>query len=136
MSPEEVKKDAQQDETQAPTDAQASDNTAGDEVKPHDLTPLNETANGGESGNIDLLLDVTVPVVAQLGTTEMRIGEILKLVPGSIIELDKLAGEPVDLYVRGKLIAQGEVVVVEENFGVRMTQIISPKQGVEALTAG
>ncbi len=135
MAPDEVKKDAQQEEAQASADKQPADSSANDEVKTHDLTPLNETANGGESGNIDLLLDVTVPVVAQLGTTEMRIGEILKLVPGSIIELNKLAGEPVDLYVRGKLIAQGEVVVVDENFGVRMTQIVSPKQGVEALTA-
>ena len=77
-----------------------------------------------------------MPVVAHLGSTEMRIRDILRLVPGSIVELDKLAGEPVDLFVRGKLFAQGEVVIVDESFGVRVTKIVEHKEGIEGLTAG
>jgi flagellar motor switch protein FliN/FliY len=94
-------------------------------VRPHDLAPLNPGASAGEPGNMDLLLDVPVPVVAQLGSTEMRIREILRLTPGSVVALDKLAGEPVDLFVRGQLFAQGEVVIVDESFGIRVTKIVS-----------
>lgn len=86
----------------------------------------------GEPANLDLLMDVSVPVVAQLGSTNMRIRDILRLTPGSIVELDKLAGEPVDLFVRGQLFAQGEVVVVDENFGIRVTKIISPDSRTDA----
>lgn len=74
---------------------------------------------------MDLLMDVSVPVVAQLGATEMRIRDILRLTPGSIVELDKLAGEPVDLLVRGQLFAQGEVVVVDDSFGIRVTRVVA-----------
>ncbi len=94
-------------------------------VRPHDLAPLNPAAAGSVAGNMDLLLDVPVPVVAQLGSTEMRIREILRLTPGSVVALDKLAGEPVDLFVRGQLFAQGEVVIVDESFGIRVTKIVS-----------
>ena len=121
-----------------PTDGQTA--TAQEEpenttVREHDLSPLTESAGhrahvgaprpNGEGGNIDLLMDVSVPVVAQLGSTEMRIKDILQLLPGSIVELEKLAGEPVDLLVRGQLFAQGEVVVVDESFGVRISKIIT-----------
>ena len=101
-------------------------------VRPITLTPLAAGAPAGETGNIDLLMDVSVPVVAQLGSTEMRIKDILKLAPGSIVELDKLAGEPVDLLVRGQLFAQGEVVVVDDNFGIRVTKIVSPADKAES----
>jgi len=94
-------------------------------VRPHDLPPLNPASAAGEAGNMDLLMDVSVPVVAQLGSTEMRIREILRLTPGSVVALDKLAGEPVDLFVRGQLFAQGEVVIVDESFGIRVTKIVS-----------
>ena len=94
-------------------------------VRPHDLAPLSPAAAAGEAGNMDLLMDVSVPVVAQLGSTEMRIRDILRLTPGSVVALDKLAGEPVDLFVRGQLFAQGEVVIVDESFGIRVTKIVS-----------
>ena len=77
---------------------------------------------------MDLLMDVSVPVVAQLGSTEIKIKDILNLLPGSIVELEKLAGEPVDLLVRGQAFAQGEVVVVDENFGVRITKILTSNE--------
>ncbi len=76
--------------------------------------------------NMNLLMDVQMTLTVELGRTKMYIKEILGLGEGSIIELDKLAGEPVDLLVNGKLIAKGEVVVIDENFGVRVTDIVSP----------
>ena len=71
-------------------------------------------------------MDVQMSLTVELGRTKMYIKDILGLGEGSIIELDKLAGEPVDLLVNGKLIAKGEVVVIDENFGVRVTDIVSP----------
>ncbi|HEV8635352.1 MAG TPA: flagellar motor switch protein FliN, partial [Chloroflexota bacterium] len=91
-------------------------------------------AGGGESaGNIDLLMDVNLKVSVQLGRATMSIRDILELGPGFVIELDKLAGEPVDILVNDKPIARGEVVVVDENFGVRVVDIISPAKRVTAL---
>nr|HPQ52360.1 flagellar motor switch protein FliN [Spirochaetota bacterium] len=78
--------------------------------------------------NINLLLDVKLALTVELGRTTMLVKDILGLGEGSIIELDKLAGEPVDLLVNGKLIARGEVVVIDENFGVRVTDIVSPAE--------
>lgn len=78
-----------------------------------------------ESQNIGLLLDVNLPVSIELGRTTMAIEDILNLGPGSVVELNKLAGEPVDLLVNNKMIAKGEVVVVDENFGIRVTHLIA-----------
>ena len=114
-------------------EAYNAENSESGEVHDHNLSPLANGASGGEGGNIDLLMDISVPVVAQLGGTEMQIRNILELVPGSIIELDKLAGDPVDLYVRGKLFAQGEVVVVDDSFGIRVTKIVNPEAKNQAL---
>lgn len=76
---------------------------------------------------VDLILDVALNVRVELGSTHMTVEEVLALSPGSVVELDRLAGEPVDIVVNDRLIAKGEVVVVEENFGVRVTEIISAK---------
>jgi flagellar motor switch protein FliN/FliY len=83
--------------------------------------------------SIDLLLDVKMPIAIELGRTEMAISEILNLGPGSVVELNKLAGEPVDLLVNGRVIARGEVVVVDENFGVRITLLMSPQERLKSL---
>ncbi|MBW7858653.1 MAG: flagellar motor switch protein FliN [Leptonema sp. (in: Bacteria)] len=88
---------------------------------------ISTTVQGLASPNLDLLLDVQMTVTVELGRTKKYIKEILLLGEGSILELDKLAGEPVDLLVNGKLIAKGEVVVIDENFGVRVTDIVSSK---------
>lgn len=77
--------------------------------------------------NLDMLLDIPLSVTVELGRTKKNVEEILELTQGSIIELDKLAGEPVDVLVNNKLIAKGEVVVIDENFGVRVTDIVSPR---------
>jgi flagellar motor switch protein FliN len=78
-----------------------------------------------DRSNLDVLLHVPLSVTAELGTCKMSVEEVLKLGAGSIIELDRLAGGPVDLMVNNKLIARGEVVAVDENFGVRVTELIS-----------
>jgi flagellar motor switch protein FliN/FliY len=86
-----------------------------------------------ESGNIGLIMDVSMEMTVELGRTRKLIKEILGMGEGTIIELDKLAGEPVDILVNHKLIAKGEVVVIDENFGVRVTEIVSPMERVSDL---
>jgi flagellar motor switch protein FliN/FliY len=83
--------------------------------------------------NLNLLLDIPLKVTVELGRTKKQIKEILELSQGSIIELDKLAGEPVDILVNNKLIAKGEVVVIDENFGVRVTDIVSPTDRIQKI---
>ncbi|TZE83344.1 flagellar motor switch phosphatase FliY [Calorimonas adulescens] len=93
------------------------------EVKPAIFQELSETP-GAVTSNIDLIMDVPLDVTVELGRTRKTIKEILEIGTGSVIELDKIAGEPVDILVNGKIIAKGEVVVIDENFGVRITDII------------
>ena len=89
--------------------------------------------NGQESGNIGLIMDVYMEMTVELGRTRKLIREILAMGEGTIIELDKLAGEPVDILVNHKLIAKGEVVVIDENFGVRVTEIVSPAERMHGM---
>ncbi|GEM00780.1 flagellar motor switch protein FliN/FliY [Halolactibacillus halophilus] len=86
-----------------------------------------------EKRNLDMLLDIPLQVTVELGRTKRAVKDILELSTGSILELDKLAGEPVDIHVNNKLIAQGEVVVIDENFGVRVTEIISQSDRLKKL---
>lgn len=90
-------------------------------------------AKATSASNIDMLLDVKMPVSIELGRTDLPISEILTIGPGSVVELDKLAGEPVDLLVNDKIVAKGEVVVVDENFGVRITMLMSPEERLKSL---
>ncbi|WDW08003.1 flagellar motor switch phosphatase FliY [Priestia aryabhattai] len=87
----------------------------------------------GDSRNLDMLLDIPLQVTVELGRTKRTVQEILALSSGAIIELDKLAGEPVDILINSKLIAKGEVVVIDENFGVRVTDIISQRDRINKL---
>ncbi len=86
-----------------------------------------------EAQNIELLLDVPLQITVELGRTRRKIRDVLAMGPGSVVELDRLAGEAVDILVNGKLIAKGEVVVIDENFGVRITDIVSPAERVRNL---
>jgi flagellar motor switch protein FliN/FliY len=83
--------------------------------------------------DIDFLLDVPLEITVELGRTKMLIKDLLHLGQGSVIELDKIAGEPAEILVNGKLLARGEVVVVNEKFGVRLTDIISPAERIRQL---
>lgn len=97
-------------------------------VQPVQFAPLVSGVGSQLEANIDFIADVPLQITVELGRTRKLIREILELVPGSIVELDKLAGEPVDVLVNGRLIARGEVVVIDENFGVRVTDIIHPHE--------
>lgn len=79
------------------------------------------------TGNIELLMDVSLRVTVELGRTRMQLSQILELQHGSVVELDRLAGDPVDVFVNDCLIARGEVVVVDDKFGVRITEMIAAK---------
>ncbi len=82
---------------------------------------------------LDLLLDVPLQISVELGKTKMTIQELLALAPGSVIELDKLAGEPLDVVINGRLVARGEAVVVNEKFGVRITDVVSRAERIARL---
>jgi flagellar motor switch protein FliN len=97
-------------------------------VRAAELPELSGLPSGGPGYNIDLLLGVNLQVAVEIGRTTLPIREVLALTPGSIIELDKLAGEKVDILINGRPIAQGEVVVVDENFGVRITDVVARQQ--------
>ena len=98
-------------------------------VQPVQFTPFNPMMSGiVQPENIDLLMDVPLEVTVELGRTSKSIKEILDFTPGTIIELNRLAGEPIDVLVNGKFVAKGEVVVMEEAFGIRVTEITKQRQ--------
>ncbi len=97
-----------------------------------------ETVKENDSGqkekyDIDLILDIPLDVSVELGKVRMLVNNLLQLGQGSIIELDKPVGEPLEIYINNKLIARGEVVVVEEKFGIRVTDIVSPLERVKSM---
>jgi len=97
------------------------------------FAPLEDTSGVNQKRNLDLIMDVPLEFSVVLGKTKKTIQDILALGAGSVVELNKLADEPLEIYVNGKLIAHGEVVVINENFGIRMTQILSKEQRVKGL---
>ena len=94
---------------------------------------LAPAANNGTSHDIDMILDIPVQLTVELGRTKIPIKHILQLAQGSVVELDGMAGEPMDVLVNGCLIAQGEVVVVNDKFGIRLTDIITPSERIRKL---
>jgi flagellar motor switch protein FliN/FliY len=103
-------------------------------VHPVQFMPLTPEPPATDSAHgIELLMDVALEVSVTLGSSHMSIGEILALRTGSVVELDKLAGEPVDVSVNGTLVARGEVVVVDEKFGVRITEVVSRARRIASL---
>ncbi len=97
------------------------------------INDLFEEAEGGESLSLELILDIPLTLSVEIGRTEMPIQRLLQLTQGAVIELDKMVGEPMDVLVNGTLIAQGEVVVIDYQFGIRLTQIISPAERIRHL---
>ncbi|MFQ5465833.1 MAG: flagellar motor switch protein FliN, partial [Thermodesulfobacteriota bacterium] len=85
------------------------------------------------TGNLSMILDIPVTVSVELGRTRMAVGDLLRLGQGSVVELTKLAGEPMEIYVNDKLLARGEAVVVNEKFGVKLTDIVSPTERINNL---
>ena len=103
------------------------------EVQKPEFEDLQDETNEALSRDIDFLLDIPVEITVQLGTARMLIKELLQLGQGSVVELDKLAGEPMEILANNRLVARGEVVVVNEKFGVRLTDIISPSERLTRL---
>ncbi len=91
------------------------------------------TINGSIMNELDMILDIPVQITVELGRTKITIKNLLQLAHGSVVELDAMAGEPMDVLVNGTLIAQGEVVVVNEKFGIRLTDIITPSERMRKL---
>ena len=92
-----------------------------------------KAASSGETKSMDLILDIPLTVAVELGRSKMLINDLLQLGQGSVIELTKLVGEPLEVLVNQKLVARGEVVVVNEKFGVRLTDIVSPMERVQSM---
>ena len=90
-------------------------------------------AQGEINKNLDILMDIKLQLTVELGRTELPIKKVLELTRGSIVELEKVAGEPVELYANGKLVAHGEVVVIEDNFGLRITSITEPEDRLKGI---
>ena len=99
-----------------------------------ELEDAGETAPPGATKSLDLILDIPLTVTVELGRSKMLINDLLQLGQGSVIELTKLVGEPLEVLVNQKLVARGEVVVVNEKFGVRLTDIVSPMERVQSLS--
>jgi len=118
---------AQAASTLTPAPQPAADGAAGQVFQ-----PLVDSAIEGNS-DIDMIMDIPVQLSVELGRTRLTIKNILQLGQGSVVELDGLAGEPMDIYVNGYLIAQGEVVVVDEKYGIRVTDIITPSDRINRL---
>lgn len=122
----------------------SSSNKLEDQVTPENVTTspdamsvpeLTSATSGAEKSelNLDVILDVPVTLTIEIGRTRLSIGELLKLNQGSVVELDRLVGEPHDVLVNGTLIAHGEVVVIDDRFGIRFTDIVSPSDRVKKL---
>jgi flagellar motor switch protein FliN/FliY len=112
----------------------AADDAADEQVKVShaEFSELEEEPRG-RGLSLDLVLDISMPITVELGRATITVRELLQLSTGSVIELNKQAGEPVDLYVRDVRFARGEVVVVDNNFGLRITEIINPQRRIREL---
>jgi flagellar motor switch protein FliN/FliY len=115
---------------QAQVNAQEAAAAAVKTVKLQEISP---DVVSSKASSIDLLMGVSLEVTIELGRTVMSVKDILSLGVGSVIELDRMSGDPVDILVNGKLIAKGEVVVIEDNLGVRITSIVSPSERAHGL---
>jgi len=117
------------------TPANDADSKAGvPEAAPERELRAEDAASIDSELNLDCILDVTVTLSMEVGRTRMPIRSLLQLNQGSVVELDRLAGEPLDIFVNGTLVAHGEVVVVNEKFGVRLTDVVSPAERVRKLS--
>ena len=105
-----------------------------EQVSTPSFANFSPTTAGGPAGDINMILDIPVQLTVELGRTRIPIKNILQLAQGSVVELDALAGEPMDVLVNGYLIAQGEVVVVNDKFGIRLTDIVTPSERMRRLS--
>ncbi len=109
---------------------------AADQVAPASFANFAPTTGSTAGNDINMILDIPVQLTVELGRTRIPIKNILQLAQGSVVELEAMAGEPMDVLVNGYLIAQGEVVVVNEKFGIRLTDIVTPSERMRRLSRG
>ena len=137
IEPTEVEKEtlSEADNNDILTDTEASSSTV--TVQPVQFASFEDLdqVQGPQNQNLNILLDVKLQLTVELGRTELPIKKVLELTKGSIVTLNKAAGEPVELFANGKLIAYGEVVVIEDNFGLRITHITDPAKRLNSLGA-
>ncbi len=128
-----VEQDGMAEELEAATrEAQAGQDN--EDFKQVEAKHLNDTSSGSPGDvKLDVILDIPVTVAMEIGRTQLSIRNLLQLNQGSIVELDRLAGEPMDVLVNGTLVAHGEVVVVNDKFGIRLTDVISPADRIKNL---
>lgn len=123
------------DINQTATDAQSAEGTSPGQYAPKALKQNVAAPNGKNTDvNLDLVLDVPVNVSLRAGSTQIAIRDLVKLVEGSVIALDQDASAPMDVLVNGTLIAHGEIVVVDDRFGVRLTDVVSPVERIEKIS--
>ncbi|WP_408980376.1 flagellar motor switch protein FliN [Pseudomonas sp. B21-048] len=126
--------DAGQDDIDALLAADTSDSPSSRlPMEEFGSVPRNNDPVTLDGPNLDVILDIPVSISMEVGSTDINIRNLLQLNQGSVIELDRLAGEPLDVLVNGTLIAHGEVVVVNEKFGIRLTDVISPSERIKKL---
>nr|WP_245944396.1 flagellar motor switch protein FliN [Marinospirillum perlucidum] len=120
--------------------AAAAENVSDEDISEDDIesAPLeyledDSTSFEGDNPNLEVIMDIPVTIAMEVGNTEIAIRNLLQLNQGSVIELDRLAGEPLDVKVNGTLIAHGEVVMVNEKFGIRLTDVVSPSERIKRL---
>ncbi|MFL9884924.1 flagellar motor switch protein FliN [Paraburkholderia agricolaris] len=113
--------------------AEQNDNTEVSAATAGVFQPLSKVESTSTRNDIDMILDIPVQMTVELGRTKIAIRNLLQLAQGSVVELDGMAGEPMDVLVNGCLIAQGEVVVVNDKFGIRLTDIITPSERIRKL---
>jgi len=114
--------------------ARETESNNADEVDAASFAALEKSrGNGAEKVDLDVLLDIPVTLALEIGRAKVSIRNLLSYTQGSVIEMDRLAGEPLDLLVNGTLIAHGEVVVINDKFGVRLTDVISPQERIKKL---
>ncbi|WP_104201970.1 flagellar motor switch protein FliN [Billgrantia saliphila] len=121
--------EAAADETPPPSAPSPAPQSAGDRI----FRPLDKGKEGGVARDLEMIMDIPVKLTVELGRTKLTIKQLLELAQGSVVELDGLAGEPMDILINGYLIAQGEVVVVDDKYGIRITEIITPSERVQKL---
>lgn len=132
QNPELTKNEETQDSQPIETEEEYTDPVTVQPVQFASFDASSQTS-GEENQNLDLLMDVKLQLTVELGRCELPIKKVLELTRGSIVELDKVAGEPVALYANGKHVANGEVVVIEDNFGLRITNISDPEERMKGI---
>lgn len=129
MAEQESAEESEEETTAAPEPKASAAKAASEEI----FRPLSPDSGSSQARELEMIMDIPVKLTVELGRTKLTIKQLLELAQGSVIELEGLAGEPMDILINGYLIAQGEVVVIEDKYGIRITEIITPSERIHKL---